>query len=548
MIWLDVTENGVRTARIQDLLTFSAVGVLSNAGEFTFSVVADHMQRLSLTGTADYGIYTYINGTKTELAFGRLVSLTTTASNDGDISELRCQDGLHELAQRTIAQKVVFKDFPGVPPATTAVFVIHERAGTFTTYAVPFNFNLRNGDRLYFVSSLEMIHPHGPQVTLISSNTKTANAYPTGEIYYGGQWNPVSSVVDGTATPDGPQSQPMAQSGSIEFVALQQVVLRQQMVTVNGTTGYMFRVTYSYSSGQTINMTMSALSIYYVATDDTDDVKSITTHNPTGLSSWEMDPLGANATANGVLFQGNFGSILEALTRIGEYSNESFRRGVGRSVRWLGAVYPESGIVATMNGTNATATILSIQKRVDHIGRITRIYPLGANTEENGRSHSLTIRYSNYSETGYTIDRGNHYIEIAEAGVSLPVIEGAVSFPEIEPNFLTDAFAANALVKAGMRYLDSHAMPLVTYDVELRNVPQHITTGDMLRIVYKGFDTNGAFINVNKRLIARNVRAEWLDNALAYRISLGEIARKPLDDEGFILDKLASQNRPKILL
>lgn len=181
-------------------------------------------------------------------------------------------------------------------------------------------------------------------------------------------------------------------------------------------------------------------------------------------------------------------SVLAAIIKIADKSQNHFYRGVGRTVVYANAFTP-SGIRAIQAGPDdlvaETCAVTRVREQIDTYDLITRIYPKGSGNGDVQLTLAATTRTA---PTGYVLDTTNNYIEHTASAATYGRREQVLEYREIGPISNTNAdveAAANALFDAALEELTRRSTELVqaTYDLGIAGCSSLLRPMQSIRLV-----------------------------------------------------------------
>jgi hypothetical protein len=182
-------------------------------------------------------------------------------------------------------------------------------------------------------------------------------------------------------------------------------------------------------------------------------------------------------------------TVLTALIKTGEKSQNHFYRGAGRTLNFA-STFTVSGIRAIKAGGDLvanTCAITALTENVNLFDMITRIYPRGSGNADA----QLTLKASTRTApSGYTVDKNANYIENTTYATTYGRIESQLDFRDIGPISNTTAdvvSAANMLFDAALETLKRRSVELddKSYTLELAGCSQLLRPMQTIRVVYR---------------------------------------------------------------
>lgn len=229
-------------------------------------------------------------------------------------------------------------------------------------------------------------------------------------------------------------------------------------------------------------------------------------------SGWTLDTTnGYDETLKAILHTFEGETVLAALIRLAELTGEHFRLGSGRTVIWMQADLPDSGIIAVsgasweIEDTPSRCVITSLEQVKDsYEALVGRVYAYGVGTGD-GR-YDLNGASTAYS--GYAIgnDSKGYYLQHT-ATWSAYGIDRYVSFKDIS--------SQATLVEAAYEWMRQQLTAPVSYRVGIGGLLETLTVNSTLRIVYSqwvngyqavGIDADLRILEATTRIDTRGVR------------------------------------------
>jgi hypothetical protein len=201
---------------------------------------------------------------------------------------------------------------------------------------------------------------------------------------------------------------------------------------------------------------------------------------PTG---WSLDVVnGHNATLKAIhhVYEGE--SCLAALCKLAEITGEHFRLGTGRTVIWMQADRPVSGVRAIQGGDPIAlesninvCLIIELQEEQDSYDcLIGRVYAYGVG---NGNAR-ITLAGISIGVTGWTVgsDSKGYYLQHT-ATWSAYGIERYISFK--------DQSDANTLLEAAYEWMLRRLALQQSYKISIAKLDRELSVGSSLRVIYR---------------------------------------------------------------
>lgn len=234
-------------------------------------------------------------------------------------------------------------------------------------------------------------------------------------------------------------------------------------------------------------------------------------------------------------------TVLAAMVKIADKSQNHFYRGVGRSLVFASSFAPSGVRAIQAHGDLASETcaIVNLTEQIDTYDLITRIYPRGS----GNANVQLTLRATDRSApSGYTLNTSQNYIENDTATANYGRIERQIDFRDIGPIANTDAdieAASNMLFDAALEYLKRNSTELeqATYTLQVAGCSQLLRPMQSIKVVYRDL-TAGLDINTDLNIL----EATWqvsTDGVYTTDLIVSNADRWPSSDVSTIVDSIA---------
>jgi len=234
-------------------------------------------------------------------------------------------------------------------------------------------------------------------------------------------------------------------------------------------------------------------------------------------------------------------TVLAAMVKIADKSQNHFYRGVGRSLIFA-SDFVSSGVRAIQargDLVSETCAVVSLTEQIDTYDLITRIYPRGS----GNANVQLTLRATERNApSGYTLNTNQNYIENDTATSEYGRIERQVDFRDIGPVANTDSdvvAASNMLFDAALEELRrrSEELEQATYTLQIAGCSQLLRPMQTIHLVYRDADAD---MDINEHL--NILSATWeVGTSGIYTTDLvvSSADRWPPSDVGVIADSIA---------
>ncbi|HRJ40594.1 MAG TPA: hypothetical protein PL105_01870, partial [Caldilineaceae bacterium] len=170
---------------------------------------------------------------------------------------------------------------------------------------------------------------------------------------------------------------------------------------------------------------------------------------------------------------------------------------------------------------------------------VTRVRPFATGTGRIQLGISATDRTV---PAGFTLNTATGYLINNDAELIYGVRERRVDFPEIGPISNTDGdvqTAANALFDASLIYLQRHAAPVRTYDVELIECPVVLRPGHSLPVVYRRVVDGVVTVEIDETLLVLGATTSATpDGARTTDVTVATVDRWPSTDVDSVVEQV----------
>jgi hypothetical protein len=297
-----------------------------------------------------------------------------------------------------------------------------------------------------------------------------------------------------------------------------------------------------------------------VYTETTTALATLMAYAPAG---WSLDALlGYTATANGVYLTFSGESLLTAFIRVAEHTGENFTAGFGRNLIWLQDDERDSGlravahvdpIAAESNPDIMLIANLRAAPDGDASDIISRVYPHGGGI---GAMRATLANTTKSAPAGYTLDTTNNYLKCDATETDYGRIEYDLPCADIVARDTSDTQkqkAADALFDRALEYLQQHAEPIESYQMDVLKLARPLLPGYRVRLIYHDWVDGYHAMNVDKVLWVTETATEIDANGIRITgLQLATIDRYQASSESFSLSTstqttgLAAINPPQI--
>lgn len=564
-IWIDVEDASggkVGDGPIATALFWERVRRLDRIGEVRFALpAADERARGLLGELGRVHAWAIDDGILYDGGVGIIEKLGRATEGEGKVVlEIEGSDLLKELAWRRIFSLGIYQDTAVVP---VAVKWVEQVLGVDVYTDLPEAFDGNTGtstDPFALKETDSYLYVGGEQTfSKIGLLFRTVNTQPA-EGHWGfsdersatlippnGGWRE-PDVEDGTVN----SGAPLGQDGDVEFTRPGDWMKR----VIDSDEAYWVRLDPTTD--------LDAVELYEIeltAREATTDDLALIFGYPKGDNLapyendpdpeigwlWELDPAGYTSTELGTYFFFVDETVFSALGKIAERTAEHFRLGAGRTVLWLRADMPSSGIVATSDvdpiaaeGNPAICLITELTEEEDASQIITRVYPYG------GGNDTARITLSDVSAAAeadlpadFVLDREANYIKYTPAETTYGRIVDVLERKEIkgEGSAVRDQAASDELFYEALYYLQRHVEPYFSYRLAVTGLRDVVEVGTTIHVDYRRVVDGEIVWQVKGDFLILEATDRWDENGMrttGFLVTKPELDRYPETDSDYV--------------